>query len=141
MSNKNITTVTAIYEAFGRGDIPAILEQLANDVQWESWRDDNFAQKAGVPWMKKRTGREGVVDFFKVIGEFKFNDFQVLSLLAGEKQVVAEIEVDFDYPPTGAHVREQELHLWTFDDHGKVVRFRHYLDTAKHIAATKGKNS
>jgi hypothetical protein len=27
------------------------------------------------------------------------------------------------------------LHLWTFDDQGKVVRMRHYIDTAQHLAA------
>ena len=31
----NVGTVAAIYEAFGRGDLPAILDQLADDVQWE----------------------------------------------------------------------------------------------------------
>lgn len=137
MSSGNITTVVKIYEAFGRGDVPAILEHLADDVAWESWRD-NTAQKAGVPWMKKHTGREGVAEFFTVVGGFKINDFQVLSLMAGDKQIAAEIEIDFVYPPTGAHVFEQEIHLWTFNDQGKVSRFRHYLDTAKHIAAAKG---
>jgi hypothetical protein len=29
----------------------------------------------------------------------------------------------------------QEMHLWTLDDQGRVVRLRHYVDTAKHIAA------
>jgi uncharacterized Fe-S radical SAM superfamily protein PflX len=31
-------------------------------------------------------------------------------------------------------MRNQEVHLWTFDDSGKVVRMRHYVDTAKHMA-------
>jgi hypothetical protein len=30
------------------------------------------------------------------------------------------------------------MHLWTFNDDGKVSRLRHYTDTAKHIAALKG---
>lgn len=29
----------------------------------------------------------------------------------------------------------QGPHLWSFNDAGRVVRFRHYLDTAKHIWA------
>ena len=32
-------TVAGIYEAFGRGDIPAILATLADDVAWEVWPD------------------------------------------------------------------------------------------------------
>jgi hypothetical protein len=32
----------------------------------------------------------------------------------------------------------EEIHLWTFDDSGKVAGLRHYTDTAKHIKAAKG---
>lgn len=28
-------TARAIYDAFGRGDVPAILDHLADDVEWE----------------------------------------------------------------------------------------------------------
>lgn len=28
-------TVVAMYEAFGRGDVPFVLEQLADDVEWD----------------------------------------------------------------------------------------------------------
>jgi ketosteroid isomerase-like protein len=27
------------------------------------------------------------------------------------------------------------MHLWTFNDAGKVTRLRHYTDTAKHLKA------
>jgi len=53
-------------------------------------------------------------------------------------QVAAEFEIEFEVPDTGRRVRDQEIHLWTFDDHGQVTRLRHYADTAKHIAALQG---
>jgi ketosteroid isomerase-like protein len=31
----NVRTIAAIYEALGRGDVPAILERMADDVEWE----------------------------------------------------------------------------------------------------------
>ena len=34
-SVSNLATVRGIYAAFGRGDIPAILDALAEDVEWE----------------------------------------------------------------------------------------------------------
>lgn len=40
--------------------------------------------------------------------------------------------------PGGGYYRDEELHLWTFDAAGKVVRMRHYVDTAKHIRAARG---
>ncbi len=122
-----------IYEAFGRGDIPTILDQMADDVAWESW-DDNSAQRAGVPWLAARRGKDGVAAFFGGIADWKVTDVQVRSLMEGPNQVAVEFEIAVDLP-NGNHYRDQELHLLTFDDRGKVVRFRHYTDTAKHIAA------
>lgn len=132
--NQHVETVQAIYEAFGRGDVPAILEHLAEDVRWEEWAD-NRAQAAGVPWLLPRHGKSGAIEFFGVVGQFQFHEFQVLSLMEGGNQVAAELAIDATIPASGTRLRDEEIHLWTFDDAGQVVRFRHYIDTAKHIAA------
>ncbi|MBI4903536.1 MAG: nuclear transport factor 2 family protein [Acidobacteria bacterium] len=128
-----LETVQQVYAAFARGDIAAILGHLSEDVAWESWAD-NSAQKAGVPWMTARTGREAVGEFFSLIARFEIHDFRVLNIMAGERQVAAEFEIDAT-PPGGKRYRDQEMHLWTFDGEGKICRLRHYLDTAKHIAS------
>ncbi|MEZ4860364.1 MAG: nuclear transport factor 2 family protein [Caldilineaceae bacterium] len=134
----NLTTVRAIYEAFGKGDVPTILEQMAPDVQWETWAD-NRAQQAGVPWLQVRQGKEGVLDFFQYLGaEMQVTDFQVLSFMEGGNQVAVEFVIEANMPALGTHFRDEELHLWTFNAEGKVTRLRHYTDTAKHIAAAKG---
>ena len=36
MSDQNMKTVQGIYEAFGRGDVEHILDQLTDDVDWAS---------------------------------------------------------------------------------------------------------
>ena len=126
-------TVASIYDAFGTGDIAAILETLADDVRWEEWTD-NSAQKAGVPWLQRRDGKAGALEFFKIAGRMAIHEFRVLSLLAGGQQVAAEVVIEAT-GPSGGRYRDEELHLWTFNDAGKVVRLRHYVDTAKHIAA------
>lgn len=129
-----LATVGKIYEAFGRGDVPAILDCMADNVQWEAWAD-NSAQKQGVPWLQARQGKDGVIAFFQVLRGMSVKDFQVLSLMAGGNQVAAEIIIEVEIPETGAHFRDEELHLWTLNEVGKVTRMRHYNDTAKHIAA------
>ena len=131
--NHHAETVAAIYDAFGRGDIEAILARLSDDVRWEQW-DDNHAQRAGVPWLAAREGRDGALEFFKIAGGLQIHDFRVLKMLAGEDSVAAEVIIEFT-TPSGARLRDEELHLWTLGADGKVVRMRHYLDTAKHIAA------
>ena len=128
-------TVAAIYEAFGRGDVESILAQLDERVRWEEW-EDNRAQNAGVPWLAPRRGRDGALEFFRVVGGLTLHDFRVLKMLAGEDSVAAEVIVEFT-TPAGARLRDEEMHLWTLNDQGRVIRMRHYTDTAKHIAAAQ----
>lgn len=135
MSN-HLATVDMIYDAFGKGDLPTILDCVADDVRWEAW-DDNRAQAAGVPWLQERHGKEGVLAFFQVMGGLRVHDFRVLSLMAGGNQVAAEFEIEFESPATGRRLRDQEIHLWTFNDQGQVSRLRHYADTAKHIETAR----
>jgi ketosteroid isomerase-like protein len=129
----NLATVSDIYAAFGRGDVPAILDKIAPDCRWEAW-SNNTAQLAGVSTLQPRIGPAGVADFFGVVGDLTFHDFQVLDMVAGERQVAAEVAIDCT-TPTGARLRDEELHLWTLNEDQQVVRMRHYVDTAKHIAA------
>jgi ketosteroid isomerase-like protein len=138
-STANLATVTDIYAAFGRGDVPAILDKIAPNCRWESW-ENNQAQRQGVPTLQPRTGPAGVADFFAAVGELHIDDFQVLDMLAGERQVAVEVVIAYS-TPAGGYLRDEELHLWTFDERQQVVRLRHYVDTAKHIAAFAGENT
>ena len=138
-STANLATVTDIYAAFGRGDVPTILDKIAPNCRWEAW-ENNRAQRQGVPTLQARTGPAGVGAFFSVVGELQIHDFQVLDMLAGGRQVAVEVVIEFS-TPSGGRSRDEELHLWTFDEHQQVVRMRHYVDTAKHIAAFAGENT
>ena len=135
----NAATVTELYDAFGRGDVPALLARLADDVAWEEW-GDNWAQRAGLPTMTRRTGPAEVAGFFAIVGTWTLHEFTVLDVIGDGHQVVAEVRAEFALPG-GGRFRDEELHLWTFDESGRVVRFRHYLDTAKHIAAGRGEDT
>jgi ketosteroid isomerase-like protein len=135
----NAATVADVYAAFGRGDVPAVLDRLAPDVAWENW-SDNFAQRAGVPHLVARQGPADVANFFAVLGTYTVQTFDVLDIIGSGRQVVAEIRASFGLPD-GGRFEDEELHLWTFDGEGRVVRFRHYVDTAKHIAAARGEDT
>lgn len=133
--NTALQTVQQIYAAFARGDIPAIVELLDDDIQWETW-ERNSAQAADVPWLRAGTGKTAALQFFDEIGRWTFEDFQVLGLMASDSQVAAEAMVDAVLP-SGQRLRDEEMHLWNVNAAGKVTRFRHYADTAKHIAAAR----
>ena len=138
-SATNAETVKGIYEAFGRGDVPAILETLADEVRWEHW-ENFFPHRENVAWLAPRQGREGAAEFFGVAGSFEIAEFQVLDIMASDQQVAATILIDAKVPG-GGRLRDEELHLWTFDADGKVSAMRHYSDTAKHIAAANGEDT
>jgi uncharacterized protein len=126
--------VESIYAAFGSGDIPAILACLDPEVAWEAW-PDNFGQRSGVPWLLARSGRAGAQEFFGSLQALEFHEFEVRALLEGPHAVVADVRLVASVRATGLRFEEEELHYWTFGANGLVTRFRHYADTAKHIAA------
>ena len=130
-----LESVQSIYQAFGQGDLPAILERLSPDVRWEAWADQS-AQRAGHPFFAARSGRAGVTEFFALLAQqATVHEFKVLDLFGSGRQVAVEVEIDWTYLPTGRRQRDEELHLWTFGDDGLVQRMRHYVDTAKHLHA------
>lgn len=128
----NTATVMAMYEAFGRGDVPAILEHIADDIEWE-----RGAQDCGVPWLEPGRGRDHVAAFFEKVGaNLDFKRFEPAGLAVGDGVVLAFINADALVVPTGKHlIEEPEIHAWWFDDDGKVSAFRHYVDTPRHIEA------
>jgi ketosteroid isomerase-like protein len=129
----NAQTVQEIYEAFGRSDIPAILERVSPDVAWESWETE---RDTSIPWLQPRSGRDGVEAFFANVAQWQIRDFRVLDVIGDGRQVVVEVSMDAT-TPNGGDVRDEELHLWTFDDDGLVTRMRHYVNTAMHAAAAR----
>jgi ketosteroid isomerase-like protein len=75
-----------------------------------------------------------VADFFAFVAELDIHSLELLDILASDRQAVAEVVIELT-TPQGRRIRDEELHLWTFDAEGRVTRMRHYVDTAKHIAA------
>jgi uncharacterized protein len=128
----NIQTVQSIYEAFGRGDIPAILERLHPDVEWEH---DSVAH--GIPWIVPRRGRAEVGKFFESLQALDFHLFQPVALLEGPSMVSGIIRMEATFRGTGKKITDLEAHLFTFDEAGRVTRFRHFADTHQHLLATR----
>jgi ketosteroid isomerase-like protein len=135
----NLAVIEEIYAAFGRGEVAPILDHIADDCRWEAW-DLNSAQRAGVAYLQPRTGRAGVGEFFAAVAALQIHEFGVGDCLASQTQVAVEIVIDAS-TPSGGRFHDEELHLWTLDEDGRVSRMRHYVDTAKHIAAAEGQDT
>jgi uncharacterized protein len=128
-------TVSELYGAFGRGDVPFILDHLADDIIWE-----HGLRATDVPWFQQRTGRQQVGDFFGVLAEgLNLTTFEPQLVLGGGDSVVAVIRVAGSIARNGNPVEEDLwVHLWTFDADGKVATFRHIGDLARQEIPFKG---
>ena len=127
----NLRTVQEMYEAYGRGDLPAILSKLSESVEWEYG-----PTSTDVPWLQRRHGRDGAAAFFASHSEMQMHVFSPKAFLETEGIVVVLIDVDFTVKATGKRVTEEdEIHVWRFDAEGKIVRFRHGVDTHLHQLA------
>jgi ketosteroid isomerase-like protein len=131
----NVATVQSIYAAFGRGDIPAILAHLAEDVKWDPADPETTAQREGVPWLTPRVGRSEVGKFFEALTQLEFNAFEPYAFMADESRVATCVRAELTVKKTGKRIRDEEMHVWTFDASGKVALFRHVVDTGKHVEA------
>jgi len=126
---ENIRTVQEIYAAFGRGDIPALLGAVADDVEW------SIAGPPEVPHAGKRRGREEVARFFPVLAETEeFLQFEPREYIAQGDQVVVLGFLRSRVRATGRTYDNEWAMVWTVKD-GKVTRFRTYEDTAAERAA------
>jgi len=126
----NTAIVKRIYEAFGRGDIEAILTNLADDVEWiVSGRQD------GIPYAGTFHSPTGARDFFSLLGEsISYDRFEPRRFVAEGDQVAV-----FGYYHGQVNTNSQPVETnwameWTLTD-GKVTRFTAYDDTAAVAAA------
>lgn len=134
MSN-NVSVVQSIYAAFGRGDAPAILAHLAEDVKWDPADPETLAQRAGVPWLAPRNGRADVANFFASLAAVELAVFEPYAFTSDDTRVVVLIHVELTVKKTGKRIRDEEVHVWTFDAAGQVTLFRHIVDSGKHAEA------
>jgi ketosteroid isomerase-like protein len=134
MSQTQIDIVSELYAAFGRGGDPAILERLHEDVDWEMGAPDH-----GVPWLVAGRGRAHVARFFEGLQALEFSKFEVVSVMGDGRFVVGLVNVEATVRATGKKVVEPcEAHIWRLDDRGRVVAFRHRVDTHLHLLALRG---
>ncbi len=125
----NAGVVQQGYEAFGRGDIPALLDLLTDDVEW------TLQGPSVIPFAGTRHGHGGVAEFFSVLGEtLDFEQFEPREFIAqGDTVVVVGVERSLSRA-TGRTIEQEWAHVNTLRD-GKIAKFRAFEDTGAYVAA------
>jgi ketosteroid isomerase-like protein len=94
----NTDVVQQGYEAFGRGDIPAVLDLLTDDVEWIQ------QGPSVIPFAGTRHGHEGVAEYFSVLDEnLEFEQFEPREFVAQGDTVVVGFERSVSVGRAGAY--------------------------------------
>jgi ketosteroid isomerase-like protein len=124
-ADANIKTITAVYEAFGRGDVAAILDAVTDDVDWAA-----EAASTAAPWYGPRRGRDAVAAFFSDFGStMEVEDFTPVSIAANEIDVLTVVRFRARSRANG-QVAEMDLHHYFKFRDGKIAYYRGTEDTA-----------
>jgi ketosteroid isomerase-like protein len=125
MANDNVELLRGTYEAFGRGDIPAVMNAFAPDIEWNV--------PAVLPHGGRARGHEEVGRFFeRLAGTWEDFGLELDDFVASGERVCA-------IGRAGGKLNGQETgygfaHCWIVRD-GACVRFDEYVDPAREVYA------
>jgi hypothetical protein len=126
METENVKTVQAAYAAFGRGDIPGLLDSMTDDIHWQPV----LGAGKHVPFSGERRGKTSVAEFFKIVGETEtFEQFEPREFIAQGNTVVAIGHYRAVTKATGKRFDANFVMVFTLRD-GKVSAFREFTDSA-----------
>jgi uncharacterized protein len=124
LSQENVRIVSGIYDAFGKGDVEAVLARMDENIEWNE--AENFPYADGNPYVGPRAILEGV--FGRLMADWEGFAVTPEELLDAGDRVVGLGTYTGTYHATRMGVRAQFAHVWGVRD-GKVVSFQQYTDT------------
>lgn len=122
---ENRATVISAYEAFGRGDIEAVIATNAPDAVWV------IHSSSSAPFAGEHKGHESIGAIFQAIGEsVDITLFDMRPIAAEGDIVVATGDQSYTVKKTGKTVSGPLAHVFTFDAAGKLIRFEEWESNA-----------
>ena len=117
------------YAAFGRRDIPAIIDMLTDDVDW--W----FQASGDIPYAGRYKGKQQVQAWFGTLAESDdIQKFEPREFLAGPDHVTVIGWEQVRPLPNGKVFESDWVHVFTLKG-DKVSRWIGTADTAARVAA------
>lgn len=125
MAEQNaVAIVQRAYEAFQRGDIQAVLDSMADNIEWES------PAVTGVPFGGRRVGKSAVAEFFRLLAESEdIQLFEPREFIAQGERVAVLGRYRARVKSTGRTAETPWVHAFTVRN-GKVTQFFELYDTA-----------
>jgi uncharacterized protein len=132
MSQHNVSLVQSLYEAFARGDIPAILGAMDPDIVWD------IPQAPDYPLGGIHRGPQGIAnEFFSIIPSY-YLEFAAIAqhVVDDGDRVIVLGEYRGKGKASGKAFQVPVVHVYGFRD-GKWIRFQEYTDTGTIAVALK----
>jgi len=128
MSDANVDVIRAAYEAFGRGDVPAIVNLVSEDVDWRFTGPKRLAYTG-------RFKKTEVANWFAdVAAADDIQAFEPREFIAGGDHVTVLGWESCTARPSGKVFETEWVHVFTVK-HGKITRFWGMYDTEASAAA------
>jgi ketosteroid isomerase-like protein len=130
---ENMKVVQKMFTAFGQRSLPAVMDTLAEDVDWQS--PVRRSEAGEISWAKPRHSREEVAIYFKELFEkVQPERMETLEFTAQDDRVVVEGRNRGTVRSTGRTYEHDWVMVFTLR-RGKIARLRHYYDTADIVVA------
>jgi hypothetical protein len=129
---KSADIVRALYDAFGRGDVPTVLAGFDPRIQWNG--AENFIYADGNPYVGPQAIATGV--FQRIVTDVENFSLRSPRFTDGGDTVLVEGRYQGKMKATGKPIDAQFAHVWQLRD-GKVVRFQQYTDTKQWADAVR----
>ncbi|WOF73518.1 nuclear transport factor 2 family protein [Parvibaculaceae bacterium PLY_AMNH_Bact1] len=127
---QNIAETQKLFEAFGAGDVPRILEFVNDDILIEFYGPEGI-----IPYAGTYRGRDEARSFFEtVLSSVDIHVFEPEEFLADKDKVVVTGHLHLTSKRTGGAIKSDFVHVITMAG-GKWTRFRDFMNTAVAVEA------
>lgn len=125
----NVAATQEVFVRFGRGDIPAIVEMLDDDIVIE------FYGPSVIPYAGTYRGKTEARKFFEtVLSSVDIHQFDPEEFIAERDKVVVTGHLRLTARSTGGGIESDFVHVITLRN-GKWLRFRDFMNTAVGVTA------
>ena len=123
MAVNSVDVVRGVYEAFGRGDVAAVLGAMADDVEWH--------EAEGMPYGGVYRGGQAVAEnvFGPIVRDVSNFAVSPEELIGSGDTVAVVVRYTGTGQATGKQLDLPVVHVWDVRD-GKIACFRQFIDTA-----------
>ena len=124
MSRQDVALIRNLYEAFAKGDVPAVLAAMSPDIVWNE--AENYPYADGNPYRGPEAILAGV---FARIGS-EWDGFAAVpeEYIDGGDTIVVLGRYRGTYRASGRSMDAQMVHVWRLAD-GRITRFDQSGDT------------